>query len=289
MILIDPPYWPAHGTVFSHLVSDTSLTELHDFAAAAGLRKRAFDLDHYDVPERLYHRLIVAGAAPVSGKDLVRALTASGLRVKARHRGKSTVKALSYRWNTVMPGHPEVGAGLLERWNEPHRNYHSAVHLLAVLEALDLLTDVGAPREVTLAAWFHDAVYDGVAGSDEEKSAFLAQSQLFGLVSAVEAAEVARLVRLTATHSPSPTDFGGALLCDGDLSILGSSPADYARYVAGVRADYAHVSTPNFARGRAAVLHSLLAIDPLFHTNRGRELWAENAKVNITNELVQLD
>ncbi|MGO2004190.1 DUF4031 domain-containing protein, partial [Arthrobacter rhombi] len=31
-ILIDPPLWPAHGTVFSHLVSDVSVEELHAFA-----------------------------------------------------------------------------------------------------------------------------------------------------------------------------------------------------------------------------------------------------------------
>ena len=34
-VLIDPPAWPAHGTVFSHLVSDASLEELHAFARAA--------------------------------------------------------------------------------------------------------------------------------------------------------------------------------------------------------------------------------------------------------------
>ena len=34
-IYIDPPVWPAHGTVFSHLISDVSLAELHEFAAAA--------------------------------------------------------------------------------------------------------------------------------------------------------------------------------------------------------------------------------------------------------------
>ncbi|BAS15851.1 hypothetical protein AHiyo8_41540 [Arthrobacter sp. Hiyo8] len=35
-VYVDPPLWPAHGTVFSHLVSDTSLEELHAFAEAAG-------------------------------------------------------------------------------------------------------------------------------------------------------------------------------------------------------------------------------------------------------------
>ena len=32
-VLIDPPRWPAHGRVWSHLVSDESYDELHAFAA----------------------------------------------------------------------------------------------------------------------------------------------------------------------------------------------------------------------------------------------------------------
>jgi Protein of unknown function (DUF4031) len=85
-VLIDPPRWPAHGRLWSHLVSDASLDELHEFAAAAGIPHRAFDLDHYDVPEGRYDDLVVAGAHPVSGKELLRRLVASGLRVPARDR-----------------------------------------------------------------------------------------------------------------------------------------------------------------------------------------------------------
>ena len=45
-ILIDPPLWPAHGTLWSHLITDTALAELHSFAAHLGIPRRAFDLDH---------------------------------------------------------------------------------------------------------------------------------------------------------------------------------------------------------------------------------------------------
>lgn len=85
-VLIDVPRWPAHGTLWSHLVSDASLEELHRFADAAGLGRRGFDLDHYDVPAARYDDLIAAGALPVSNGDLVRRLRASGLRVSQRER-----------------------------------------------------------------------------------------------------------------------------------------------------------------------------------------------------------
>ncbi|MGX1689001.1 DUF4031 domain-containing protein [Microbacterium sp. NPDC055442] len=85
-ILLDDPVWPAHGRLWAHLVSDADLTELHEFAAANGIPRRGFDLDHYDVPAESHARLVAAGAEHVGGHELVRRLIASGLRVTARER-----------------------------------------------------------------------------------------------------------------------------------------------------------------------------------------------------------
>ena len=85
-ILVDDPIWPAHGRLWAHLVSDSDVDELHAFAAAHGIPPRAFDLDHYDVPEDALPRLIAGGAEHVGGKELTRRLIASGLRVPARDR-----------------------------------------------------------------------------------------------------------------------------------------------------------------------------------------------------------
>ncbi|QNE15976.1 DUF4031 domain-containing protein [Pseudarthrobacter sp. NBSH8] len=286
-IYLDPPLWPAHGTHFSHLISDTSLAELHAFAAAAGIPDRAFDGDHYDVAERRFDDLVAAGAVPVEARILVRKLIASGLRIPARRRNKSLKVPLLNRWETIMPGHDALFLDLLDRWSEDHRRYHGCTHLLAVLEALDLLTDpADPPRTVLLAAWFHDAVYRGVAGQDEEESARLAEERLADAgLPADDVEEVARLVRLTSDHRPEPGDDGGALLCDADLSVLGGDPEPYARYVAAVREDYAHIGDADFAAGRAAVVRHLLELDPLFHGDRARELWLVAARRNLQGEL----
>ncbi len=285
-VYVDPPLWPAHGTVFSHLVSDESLDELHAFAQANSIPERAFDGDHYDVPERRYQGLVAAGAIPVEARVLVRKLIASGLRIPARQRSKTLTVPLLERWNAVLPGHEELGFELLERWGEEHRRYHSRTHLLSVLEALDLLAPGGAPRTVLLAAWFHDAVYEGVAGQDEEESAQLAEQRLTDAgLPAPEVSEVARLVRLTATHRPESNDDDGALLCDADLSVLGGEPDAYARYLTAVREDYAHIPDDDFTRGRTAVVRHLLELDPLFHSRKARELWLEAAHRNLEREL----
>lgn len=286
-VFVDPPLWPAHGTLFSHLISDASLEELHAFARAAGISERAFDGDHYDVAEARYGALVAAGAVPVEGRVLVRTLIGSGLRIPARRRGKSLKLPLLNRWNEALPGHDALFLDLLDRWGEEHRTYHGRTHLLAVLEALDLLTHPASPpRAVLLAAWFHDAVYRGIAGQDEEESARLAEDRLrhTGLPAA-EVDEVARLVRLTAEHRPEPGDGDGALLSDADLSVLGSGPEAYGRYLAAVRQDFAHIGDADFAAGRAAVVRRLLELEPLFHTNRARGLWLDSARRNLQGEL----
>jgi hypothetical protein len=84
VILIDPPIWPGWGRVWSHLVSDASLEELHAFAERCGIPRRGFDRDHYDVPSERYDELVAAGAVPVPSRELVRRLIESGLR--HRHR-----------------------------------------------------------------------------------------------------------------------------------------------------------------------------------------------------------
>jgi len=86
VILIDQPIWPAHDMLWAHIVSDTSLDELHTFAAAAGIPRRAFDHDHYDVPASRWNDLVEQGAQPVGLREFVERLEASGLRVPQRDK-----------------------------------------------------------------------------------------------------------------------------------------------------------------------------------------------------------
>ncbi|MFJ3883558.1 DUF4031 domain-containing protein [Streptomyces sp. NPDC090077] len=84
-VYIDPPVWPGHGRLWSHLVSDVSYEELHAFAADIGCPPRAFERDHYDVPSYRYADAVAAGAVEIGSKELVRRLTEAGLR-RPKHR-----------------------------------------------------------------------------------------------------------------------------------------------------------------------------------------------------------
>lgn len=86
MILIDPPAVPRYGRMWSHLASDASYDELHDFARALGIPERGFDRDHYDVPSERYDDVVAAGAVPVTSRELIVALVRAGLRRRKPRR-----------------------------------------------------------------------------------------------------------------------------------------------------------------------------------------------------------
>ena len=302
-IFIDPPVWPAHGTVFSHLISDTSLAELHDFAAKTGISPRAFDADHYDVPAYRYEGLVRAGAREVSGSRLTRILIDSGLRVPLRERPNKIRPRLMRAWDSLLPGHTALGEDLLERYEQPHRKYHTSVHLSEMLTALKTLYKrhhTATPRAVLLAAWFHDAVYEANPGEDAAASANLARTALTPLASTGfltnrGVTAIAHLIELTASHqladgieeytSGALTRADAEFFLDADLAILAADSPRYTRYVAGVRAEYAHYAPDAFTRGRAAILQGFLNRTAIYASDTAHLLWDAPARLNLRTEL----
>lgn len=92
-ILVDKAVWPWQGRRWAHLVSDESYEELHAFAQALGIPRRAFHGDHYDIPEDLHPAAIERGAQLVRGRDLARRLREAGLRIDRRYTGPGSVPA----------------------------------------------------------------------------------------------------------------------------------------------------------------------------------------------------
>ena len=186
-------------------------------------------------------------------------------------------------WPTHLPA--SLRTRLEASYDDPGRGYHDLLHLTEVLEHVDdlLAPDDPAREAVLLAAWFHDAVYEGHR-DDEERSAALAASSLDDPLGA----EVARLVSVTVDHRPADDDHAAQVLCDADLAILAADPARYASYTSGVRQEYAHVPDADFAAGRASVLRDLLAKPTLFHTTAARERWEARARANVEAELARL-
>ena len=86
MILIDQARWWFNGRRWCHLISDESVQELIEFADRNEINRRAFQGDHYDIPEEFRDELIADGAVEVSSREIARRLRASGLRLNAEQR-----------------------------------------------------------------------------------------------------------------------------------------------------------------------------------------------------------
>ena len=92
--------------------------------------------------------------------------------------------ALSASWDTAWSALGRLApAGLqvelLNAWAEPHRHYHDQCHLSECLALWTRWRGLGdRAGEVAIALWFHDAIYDPQAGSNELNSAAWAAHSL---------------------------------------------------------------------------------------------------------------
>lgn len=92
-ILIDEARWWFQGRKWCHLVSDVSYDELFEFTDSLDIPRRAFQGDHFDIPEEYRHAMIAAGATVVESRELLQRLRAAGLRLSPRERRARTANA----------------------------------------------------------------------------------------------------------------------------------------------------------------------------------------------------
>ncbi|MBM6403241.1 hypothetical protein JQN72_03135 [Phycicoccus sp. CSK15P-2] len=190
-----------------------------------------------------------------------------------------------------------VGRDLVARWDEPHRHYHDSTHLAEVIAAVDELCKAlrvrGRERSVALlAAWFHDAVYSPVTGADNERASARYAVECLATLGAddVLVDDVATVVLDTAAHEVDARHAAPArvLLHDADLWVLSAPTPRFDEYCVQVRAEYAHVTTADYAAGRSAVLRPFLVRPHVYATPHARRTWEPAARENLARELSRL-
>ena len=176
------------------------------------------------------------------------------------------------RWSTLMgalriAAHVDTYERLAAAYSEPHRHYHTPVHIRSCLAELDLARGLATSgAEVEVALWFHDAIYSPTAADNEVRSArwateFLADA---GLSSA--ACERVHAHILATRHDAVPAAGDSALVVDIDLSILGQDRATYDAFEKDVRAEYRWVPWFLYRRKRREILESFLARGSIYTT-----------------------
>ena len=196
-------------------------------------------------------------------------------------------------WSSLgRPAPAGLQAELMTAWSEPQRHYHDQRHLRECL-ALWTRWREHSPRdgEVALALWFHDAIYDPQASSNELNSAAWAARSL---VRAGADSDTAQRVHdlVMATQHDAPAALGASLdaqlLVDIDLSILGSPAERFERYDQDVRKEYAWVPGFRYQEARTQVLQSFLDRPRLYNGEHAVALLEAQARINLAAALSRL-
>ena len=194
-------------------------------------------------------------------------------------------------------------------YNEPHRAYHNMMHVEDVLSSLDFLMAADTqPKEesnisfsdkddtiTTLAAFFHDVIYNPKSSTNEKDSAELflefASELYIAIVNDISTSstrtndeektnakhnmhetlqsnkmisQVEQCIIATATHIASANEAREsnntliAIFLDGDMSILGKDTERYNTYASQIRNEYEFVERTVYCEKRAEILESFL-------------------------------
>lgn len=191
-------------------------------------------------------------------------------------------------WRALGARDESAFAVLRARYAEPHRAYHTAEHIHECMiwhEATKRLAH--HPDELGAALYFHDVVYVPAALDNEAQSAELFRhlAALAGVVGP-PVDRVCRLIEATATHRPDTADC--ALMCDIDLSILGASPARYARFEEQIQREHAAFDDGLYRDGRARVLSGFLDRAAIYTTPYMAGALEQHARSNLERRVRSL-
>ena len=146
-------------------------------------------------------------------------------------------------------------AELLDRWNEPHRMYHSLSHLQDLVQQIQQCDDITTLQRdmLLLTALYHDIIYDPEANTNEEASA------AFFLEASIDPLpfhwQIAYMIRDTAHHNPSSAL--SALFSEMDMAIVTRPYNDLLEWERGIHYEYSFLPIDVYIERRTAFLRQM--------------------------------
>lgn len=168
-------------------------------------------------------------------------------------------------------------------YSNPKREYHNLVHIAHSLQELDGVRDLAQnPRNVEMALWFHDAVYEELGKFNEEGSAGLARRTLKNAgVPRHCIDDISRLV-LATKHDKPYRDNDARLIMDIDLASLGKPWQQFNDYGDDIRHEYPSIDDAKFIMGRKAFFWQMLERQNIYSTPFFREKYERQARKNMS-------
>jgi predicted metal-dependent HD superfamily phosphohydrolase len=199
-----------------------------------------------------------------------------------------------------------VFQSIVAAYTQPARYYHNLNHIEHFLTILDRFTNptidrslpvLQDPISVSLAAWFHDFIYDSQASDNERQSANAAKELLTNIDVTNDSSprqiaqkidRIQQLILATSSHQIAPNDPDMCIFLDADLAILGTDPVIYQAYSRAIRCEYSWVSDADYRVGRIRVLESFLERDRLYYTDILFDELESIARLNLKTEFTEI-
>ena len=200
------------------------------------------------------------------------------------------------RWNETLrllglqetPALKTLGHDVLMRYQEPHRHYHSLIHLADCLnQAAALRNQFEHAGEVEYALWFHDAIYDTRKSDNEQRCADWACDTARAAGISAEASQRIHALILATRHSALPATADATLLVDIDLSILGAARARFETYEQEIRSEYHWVPMFLFNLKRKQLLREFLARPHIYASAEFQRTHEAPARANLAHSIAR--
>jgi len=175
-------------------------------------------------------------------------------------------------------------AGLVTRYTEKWRFYHTLEHVEAVLDTAEELKDLANDyTAVQLAVWFHDVVYDPRAEDNEVRSAEYARRTLAELGLAPEMVKrVSDLILTTISHQAEAGDIDAQILIDADLATLGVDEARFLNQSEALRQELSWLPDEEYRQNREKILTGFLERERIFYSDQLFDTLEDKARRNLT-------
>lgn len=175
-------------------------------------------------------------------------------------------------------------------YSAEERYYHTLHHLEQIFAELKPVKHLVADwPALVFSAFFHDLVYDTSENllhqNNEVRSAELAEQKLSAMRVDEETIAKCKAQILSTRHHDYSGDNDTNLLNDADMSILGQSPEQYAKYRLGIKKEFESYPQQMFVKGRKKFLEHFLGKQRLFHTDYFFTRYEQPARKNISAEL----
>ena len=187
--------------------------------------------------------------------------------------------------------------------NAKLREYHNTLHATMVVHYVNVLTDFDPSLSLIVAAQWHDAVYFPGAGSDANercsstalgiaardlaRSAEFTQEQKDAVNKAQDLIENTSVaVHLMSQHEIPLSGLASkgelAILLDADLASLASDWDKFVELQSNIIRENGGTVPDDYGNSAKFLVSFLRCRKFIYHTEKGRELWEEKAKANIT-------